>query len=205
MARPAEILFVDPAVPDVETILGNLRPEVQAIVLDRRWPAAGRWQPRLKGAKSSTRCTSLPTAHRAECASRGVIGQPRRWKLRLRISPRSARRLAQTATCGCGAAKRRRGETGDAFIEVLAKAVGADVSAATTRVGAAALGGTWKLAACASQPAAPLTEVGTASYAGVLAFQVTVTGTGNVLVTSSRHWFCCTTAAGISSWNFCSS
>ena len=42
MARPAEILFVDPAVADVETILGNLRPEVHAIVLDARWPASAR-------------------------------------------------------------------------------------------------------------------------------------------------------------------
>ena len=36
----AEILFVDPSVSAVETILGNLRPGVEAIVLDGARPAA---------------------------------------------------------------------------------------------------------------------------------------------------------------------
>ncbi len=41
------------------------------------------------------------------------------------------------------------GAVGAAFIEALAQATGADVAAATGRVGAAALGGTWDLAAFA--------------------------------------------------------
>ena len=40
MAHNREILFLDPAVADRETILGNLRPEVEAIVLDTARPAA---------------------------------------------------------------------------------------------------------------------------------------------------------------------
>src|SRR5262249_48745518 len=36
MARASEFLFVDRAVSDLDTILGNLRPQVQAIVLDER-------------------------------------------------------------------------------------------------------------------------------------------------------------------------
>src|SRR5689334_4647564 len=40
MARASEILFVDPSVSDLQTVLGNVRPEVQAIVLDGRLPAA---------------------------------------------------------------------------------------------------------------------------------------------------------------------
>ena len=36
----SEILFVDPAVSDIATILGGLRPEVEAIVLDSSRPAA---------------------------------------------------------------------------------------------------------------------------------------------------------------------
>src|SRR5215212_8605219 len=39
MARPSEILFVDPGVSDLKTILGSVRPEVRAIVLDARWSA----------------------------------------------------------------------------------------------------------------------------------------------------------------------
>src|SRR5689334_2213392 len=40
MARATEILFVDPSVSDIETVLGNLRPEVQAVLLDGRRPPA---------------------------------------------------------------------------------------------------------------------------------------------------------------------
>ena len=46
MARASEILFVDPSVSDLETILGNLRPEVRAIVLDGNRPRCGRLQRR---------------------------------------------------------------------------------------------------------------------------------------------------------------
>ena len=179
-ARAPEILFVDPSVPDLETILGNLRPEVEAIVLDARRPAARQMAAALEGAKGSTPCTSSPTAHRAGCASRGGEWSAETLEMRQRISPRSVRRLGANRDLLLWSCETAWGETGDAFIEVLAKAVGADVSAATTRVGAAALGGTWKLTACASQPAAPLTEVGTASYAGVLAIQVTVSGTAAI-------------------------
>src|SRR5262249_29315828 len=49
MTRPSEILFVDPAVSDLETILGNLRPEVHAIVLDARWPATRQIAEALEG------------------------------------------------------------------------------------------------------------------------------------------------------------
>ena len=40
MARPREILFVDPSVSDIDTILNGLRPGVEAIVLDPATPAA---------------------------------------------------------------------------------------------------------------------------------------------------------------------
>src|ERR1700719_2226999 len=49
MAGRSEILFVDPAVPDLETILGNLRPEVHSIVLDGRRPAARQIAAALEG------------------------------------------------------------------------------------------------------------------------------------------------------------
>ena len=40
MTRVSEVLFVDPFVSDLQTILENLRPEVRAIVLDAQRPAA---------------------------------------------------------------------------------------------------------------------------------------------------------------------
>ena len=38
--RVSEILFVDPSIADIETVLGNLRPEVHAILLDSHVPAS---------------------------------------------------------------------------------------------------------------------------------------------------------------------
>src|SRR5690348_15866953 len=49
MISASEILFVDPSVSDLETILGNLRPEVHAIVLNERWPAARQTAAALEG------------------------------------------------------------------------------------------------------------------------------------------------------------
>jgi hypothetical protein len=45
----SEILFVDPAVSDLGTILGNLRPGVEAIVLDATTPPARQMAATLAG------------------------------------------------------------------------------------------------------------------------------------------------------------
>jgi hypothetical protein len=62
----------------------------------------------------------------------------------------------------------------------LAQASGAEVAAASSRVGTAALGGSWELQsrANAASPQAPLTAAGKESYTGVFAVSdVTVSGT----------------------------
>src|SRR5438105_1917635 len=51
MARASELLFVDPAVSDLATILGGLRPEVEAIVLNADRPAARQIAAALVGRK----------------------------------------------------------------------------------------------------------------------------------------------------------
>ena len=49
MTRVSELLFVDPGVADRATILGNLRPGVEAIVLDAAAPAARQIAAALEG------------------------------------------------------------------------------------------------------------------------------------------------------------
>ena len=51
MARVSEILFVDPSVSDIKTVLGNLRPEVRAVMLDGLQPAAQQIGAALTGHK----------------------------------------------------------------------------------------------------------------------------------------------------------
>src|SRR6185436_5202496 len=69
-----------------------------------------------------------------------------------------------------------RGEAGEAFVETLKAAAGAEISAATTRIGATALGGTWQLRSSSDAPQPPLTMVGMARYAAVLSFELTIDG-----------------------------
>src|SRR5258708_1880598 len=51
MASALEILFVDPAVSNLDTILGSLRTDVEAIVLDAAMPAARQIATALAGRK----------------------------------------------------------------------------------------------------------------------------------------------------------
>ena len=67
MTYVSEILFVDPSVDDIETILRNLRPGVEA-----KSARSAKCRRRDRSRRRSTVCTistpsmSLPTARRAE-------------------------------------------------------------------------------------------------------------------------------------------
>jgi hypothetical protein len=64
-----EIVFVDPGVSDVETILDHLRPEVEAILLHAARPVAQQIAAGSTAATVFTRSTSSPTVHRVGSAS----------------------------------------------------------------------------------------------------------------------------------------
>ena len=65
MAYVSEILFVDPSVDDVETILRGLRPGVEAKALDPAVPAAKQIAKALAAGAISMPFTSSLTARRA--------------------------------------------------------------------------------------------------------------------------------------------
>jgi hypothetical protein len=177
--RIFELLFVDPRVAGLDTILDNLRPGVAAIVLDPTRPAARQIAAALEGRRG------LDAVH--------VIAHGAPGRVIFAAGDWSEARLAEEAgdlaaigralaadgelrlwSCDTGA-----GVAGADFVERLAQASGADVAAASSRVGAAALGGRWDLPArsrAISQP--PLTAAGIALYAGVYATSQTVTSTG---------------------------
>lgn len=175
MVRASEILFVDPAVSDLDTILGNLRPEVDAIILDRGRPAV-----RQIAAALETR-EGLDAVHVIAHGAPGRVGfSAGEWSVATIKEAANdlaaiGRSLAVDGDLRLWSCETAWGEAGTAFIEALAKAVGADVSAATTRVGAAALGGVWAVSAGVNQLSAlpPLTLAGAARYFGVLSVDVT--------------------------------
>ncbi len=97
-ARAAsEVLFLDPGVPDIATILGNLRPGVEAIVLDQAPPPARQMAAVLAGTAISTPSTSSPMARPVGCASPRANGRSGRSKTMRGISPQLGGRLGPTA------------------------------------------------------------------------------------------------------------
>ncbi|MBZ9674074.1 DUF4347 domain-containing protein [Mesorhizobium sp. ES1-3] len=185
---PSELLFVDPSVPDLGTILANLRPRVEAIVLDARRPAARQMALALEGRDGLDAMHVI--AHGAPgrvCFSAGE------WSARtLDDDADDLAAIGQALggygelllwSCHAGAA-----ETGINFIDALSRPVGAPVAAADDLVGSPALGGDWKLNVRTSKAATrpPLTLGGIMNYAAVLAVPLTSTGQGERLTIFGR-------------------
>jgi hypothetical protein len=175
-----EILFIDPGVSDIETLLGHLRPEIEAILLDPVRPAAHQMAAALAGRHG------LDSVHIIAHGAPGHVNfTAGGWSAATVADDAEelaviGRALAASGGLRLWSCQTAAGPAGAAFIAGLARVSGADIAAASGLVGAAALGGGWELAGDsqlgATQP--PLTAAGMASYAGVLtASEVTVTGT----------------------------
>src|SRR5215469_8540018 len=175
--RAREILFVDPRVSDITTLLSRLRPEVEAILLDPARPAA--------------RQMATALAEERELAAIHIIAHGAPGRVDFTAGGWSAATLAEDADdlAAIGRALAASGDlrlwschtaagpAGPVFVAELAQASGASVAAATRLVGAAAQGGRWELSSTAE---APLTVVGMVSYWGVLtAFTYTGNNGGN--------------------------
>ncbi|TIP33265.1 MAG: DUF4347 domain-containing protein, partial [Mesorhizobium sp.] len=145
MARASEILFVDPSVSDVETVLSNLRPEVRAIMLDGFRPAAHQIAAALAGHRN------LNAVHIVAHGAPGrVIFTSGEWSV---VTLNDAtdnladigRALAADGALRLWSCHTASGGAGEAFIAALEAAVGSDVCASVSLVGAASLGGSWEL------------------------------------------------------------
>ena len=156
-----EILFIDPGISDIETLLGNLRPEVEAILLDPARPAA--------------RQIAAAVAGRHGLGAVHVIAHGAPGRVSFAAGDWSAATLEEEAedlaaigqTLGAGrnvnlwSCQTAAGPAGAAFIAGLARASGADIAAATGLVGDAALGDGWELTTATQRP---LTAPGMTGY-----------------------------------------
>jgi hypothetical protein len=176
MIRSCEILFVDPSVSDLDTILGGLRPGVEAIVLDAAQPVARQIAAALEGRHGVSAVHVI--AHGAPGRVRFAAGDWSAETLLRDAGDLSAigRALGEDGEVRLWSCDTAAGLAGAAFVGALARTTGAYVAAAAARVGAVALGGAWELAERASlEP--PLTAAGVGAYAGVLAaIEITVSG-----------------------------
>lgn len=167
MAHVSEVLFVDPSVDDIETITGGLRPGVKAIMLDRASPPARQIAHSLDGLRGLDAVHVI--AHGAPGRVKFAAGD---WSVAtladdsadLAAIGRALDADGELRLWSCDVAA---GAAGAAFIAGLAQSSGADVAAATRRIGAAAKGGSWELGAFAQRASAPpLTASAIASYSG---------------------------------------
>ena len=166
----SEILFVDPSVSALGTILGNLRPGVEAIVLDSARPAARQIAAALDG-RHGLRSVHI-MAHGAPGRVSFAAGAWSSETLEDSAEDFAAigRALHADGDLNLWSCRAGAGAKGANFIADLARATGADIAAADRLVGAAALGGEWELQARAhrAEVLPPLTATGVAEYAGVL-------------------------------------
>jgi hypothetical protein len=175
MSRSLEVLFVDPAAADRDTMLGNLSPVVEAIVLDAARPAARQMAAALDGPRGVDALHVI-----AHGAPERVSVAASDWTAGT-VQEAAQERVEDFASIGSapgeyGELRLWSGDSGSgmpgcAFVEKPAFATGAGVGGATKLAGASALGEPREFAArarrVASQP--PLTARGVESYAGLLA------------------------------------
>jgi hypothetical protein len=161
-----EIVFIDPGVSDIATLLGHLRPEVEAILLDPVRPAASQMAAALAGHHGLDSVHVI--AHGAPGHVNFTAGDWSAATLEEEAEDLAAigQALGGGGNLNLWSCQTAAGPAGAAFIAGLARASGADIAAATGRVGAAALGGGWELKG-AAQP--PMTGRGLQVYAGLLA------------------------------------
>ena len=178
MAYVSEILFVDPSVDDIETILRGLRPGVEAKVLYPATPAARQIAQALEGFQDLDAVHVI--AHGAPGRVSFAAGEWSAETFEHEAEDFAAigRALAVDGELRLWSCDAAAGAAGAAFIKALAEATGADVAASTGRIGAAALGGNWKLTASSRRPAPqpPLTPSGISAYVGTLPTTGTIAG-----------------------------
>jgi hypothetical protein len=195
MARASELLFVDPSVSDLGTILRNLRPEVEAIVLERVALPARQMAVALEGRDGIDAVHVI--AHGAPGRLIFAAGE---WSVEtLQDDAVDLARIGRALggfgdlllwSCNVGA-----GAAGPGFLDALSRAAGAPVAAAEDLVGSRALGGRWELVARSPRKTVPpLTDAGQVSYAGAFSMTLTSTGKGERLTVFGR--WSADTAAG---------
>ena len=166
-----EIAFVDPGVSDLDLLFAGLRPEVEAVMLSDSQPASAQIAHELRGRSGLEAIHIIAHGRAGEVSfSSGALSL-----VAVEEQAPELRSIGQALetdgrlllwSCHTG-----NGDSGEMFVDALARASGATVAAARGLVGAASQGGEWILheRPNASHGRAPLTALGIAGYAGVMA------------------------------------
>ena len=170
MAAPKkEIAFIDPGISDLETFIAALRPEVEAVVLSDHEPALRQMARAVEGREGIEAIHVIAHGWPGEVSfGSGALSLDTMDEYAAELA--EVGRMLRDGAFQLWSCETAQGERGAAFVDALARATGAQVSAATKLVGAAAKGGCWELDAQAetAYARAPLTQTGIAEYSGVM-------------------------------------
>ncbi|MBD1938670.1 cadherin-like domain-containing protein [Microcoleus sp. FACHB-68] len=136
-----EIIFVDAAVEDYQSLVAGIQPGAEVVILDAN--------------RNGTDQISEVLAHRADISALHIVSHGEPGSLRLGNSTLNLAGIAETQQWanalnpdadiliyGCDVAS---GTQGEAFVEKLGELTGADVAASTDKTGSAIEGGDWLL------------------------------------------------------------
>ncbi len=169
MTYTQEIAFIDPKIADFESLVSGLRADVEAIVLSEVEPAIPQIARNLSTRRGLDAIHLIAHGQPGEVSfTAGALSFETINGETAALSEFGAALAADGAlliwACQSGA-----GESGAAFVDILAKRTGARVAAATGIVGAQTKGGTWILDRGLAEGRPPLTAEAMAAYAGVMA------------------------------------
>ena len=175
----AEVVFIDPSVPHLDQLLGGVRSDVDAIVLDPAKNALAQMAEALRKQFDLRAIHIIAHGRPGQVSfSSGVLSVE---SIIVHASDlaRLGAALAPEASLALWSCETGLGRIGKAFVEALARATGAEVCASSTLIGHFDLGGAWSLdlAHWALPCAPPITDQTAVAYAGLLNVTVTTNST----------------------------
>jgi hypothetical protein len=189
--NPTEIVFIDPQVPDSQTLISGAKPGVEVVVLDAN--SDGLQQ--IANFLSHHRDPNLTTIDIVAHGSQGemLLGSTDLTDANLSADSAALAQIGRSLgpngailLYGCSVAG---DTTGLQFISDLSKDTGGvDIVAATHNVGATALGGSWNLDIATGRVdvASPFTQAALDAFPDLLTTAPVVTGTGNFIDYSAQ-------------------
>jgi hypothetical protein len=163
-----EIVFVDPGLSDTATLIGGVKPGIEAHLLTADEPAL-KQMARLAASRQGLEAIHV-FAHGRPGEVSFSTGALTRESVAREADALSAlgAALAADGALHLWACETGAGESGAALLGALAESTGACVLATSGLVGAQALGGNWTLDRAATPARRPLTGGAMAAYAGVM-------------------------------------
>src|SRR5262245_12860933 len=182
-----EVAFIDPSIPELDTFLAGLRPDLEAILLSPKCSAP------TQIAEALSERADLDAIHIVAHGAPGVI-RFSSGSLTIDTLPQFAAHLAAIGealgpegelllwSCETG-----RGPRGACFIDALESLTGACVAASAQLIGCRHAGGSWALNGRSGSKQAPLSAEAVGQYGGVLItvdLDTNVSGVGSFAVST---------------------